>query len=131
MSKFSATASAQGYLYQVRYGLLLMFKAVQSNPQAEFSLERLDDIAFEQNGDPLELIQSKHHVTPADLTDASSDSGTARAYLSTSCGARYVCTIQARSASRRVFWFFPAAKSRLASMNSTSPCLLPRRNTSY
>jgi len=38
------------------------------------SLERFDDIAFEQDGTPTELLQTKHHINrTASLTDSSSD----------------------------------------------------------
>lgn len=45
----------------------------RSDPDAELSLERLDDIAFESGGDPLALIQTKHRTTAGDLSDGSSD----------------------------------------------------------
>ncbi|MCD0156069.1 ABC-three component system protein [Deinococcus sp. 6GRE01] len=71
--QFAANASMLGYLYQIRYALLLLFEAGQEDPGLQLSLEALDDIAFEKDGLPIELIQTKHHTKVADLTDASSD----------------------------------------------------------
>ncbi len=40
----------------------------------EVSIEQLDDVAFASDGDPVELLQAKHHLKrAADLTDASPD----------------------------------------------------------
>jgi hypothetical protein len=45
-----------------------------SNPDLEISIEKFDDIAFEKNGDPVALIQTKHHINGiGNLTDASGD----------------------------------------------------------
>jgi hypothetical protein len=68
---FDASASATGYLYQCRYALLLLLQ--RSEPDAELSLECLDDIAFEKRGDPLALIQTKHRAIAGVLTDGSTD----------------------------------------------------------
>lgn len=71
---YSANAAALGYIYQVRVALSLLFKAVyDGNFTHELSIERLDDVAFEQGGSPQELIQTKHHIQAADLSDASAD----------------------------------------------------------
>ncbi|KAF0821636.1 ABC-three component system protein [Cytobacillus firmus] len=70
-NKFSAHAQALGYLYQVRYALLLLLRPKDYNSQ--IFIEKLDDISFEQNGSPAELIQMKHHRRKGSLTDASSD----------------------------------------------------------
>lgn len=70
-TSFSAGESALGYLYQVRYALFLLLSAELG---AELSVEHLDDVAFETNGPPVELLQFKHHVArSASLTDASPD----------------------------------------------------------
>lgn len=69
-TEFSAFAPALGYLYQARYALYLLLDASE---EAELSLERFDDVAFEKDGTPQELLQLKHHSTPASLTDYSSD----------------------------------------------------------
>lgn len=67
---FSAGSSAVGYLYQIRYALYLILKKID----LEISIERLDDVAFESEGSPIELLQLKHHINQgANLTDGSSD----------------------------------------------------------
>jgi hypothetical protein len=73
MPNFDATNSALGYLYQVRYALWALLQAVKDNPDSAVSIERLDDVAFDDKGSPVELIQLKHTLYPArpDLTDAS------------------------------------------------------------
>jgi hypothetical protein len=48
-SNFSAGPSALGYLYQARYALYLLLLAEE---EAALSIERFDDVAFEQNGTP-------------------------------------------------------------------------------
>src|SRR5881628_1155073 len=69
--QFSANASALGYFYQARYALLLLLGA---DVDAEMSLERYDDIAFEQEGTPKELLQTKHQINyTGSLSDASTD----------------------------------------------------------
>ena len=69
--QFSANASALGYFYQARYALLLLLTA---DSEAELSIERFDDIAFERNGTPIELLQAKHHISnTGSLTNASTD----------------------------------------------------------
>jgi hypothetical protein len=69
--EFSAGSQALGYLYQVRCALDLLL----SNPDETMGLliESLDDVVFEDNGTPRELLQLKHHGTRAALTDTSSD----------------------------------------------------------
>lgn len=70
-NQFSAHAQALGYFYQVRYALLLLLKASDSSC---IYIEKLDDISFDDNGTPLELIQTKHHInTRGSLSNASSD----------------------------------------------------------
>jgi len=68
-----ATGSLLGYLAQCRYALLEALRELKQNPSHEISIEQFDDIAFENDGTPLELIQSKHHATPSDVTDKSVD----------------------------------------------------------
>lgn len=72
---FTAGASATGYLYQCRYALRLLIERLNlSNLGAELSVEKFDDISFEQNGSPVELIQTKHrHHSAPDLTDSGPD----------------------------------------------------------
>lgn len=72
-SSFSAVDSLTGYLYQVRYALLDALKRVKDNVRFSVSIETLDDIVFETAGQPIELLQAKHHSEPANLTDTSND----------------------------------------------------------
>jgi hypothetical protein len=69
-----ASASSTGVLFQCRYALFVGLQAIAEQPELELSLEKFDDIAFERNGDSIELIQTKHHVKKAgNLSDASVD----------------------------------------------------------
>jgi hypothetical protein len=69
-----AAASAIGYLFQCRYALLAGLRALPETPQLLISIEKFDDVAFEANGEPTELIQTKHHIERiGDLTDGSVD----------------------------------------------------------
>lgn len=71
-SNFSADASALGYLFQIRAALLLFLRQGKEHPDLAISIEKFDDIAFEKDGTPTELIQTKHHInTVASLSDAS------------------------------------------------------------
>jgi len=73
-SQFSAPEQLVGYLYQVRYALLVLLQKIKDEPNIELSLEKLDDVAFERNGEPVELLQTKHHVSKtAELSDYSTD----------------------------------------------------------
>lgn len=73
-TQFSAPESLLGYLYQVRAALLLAITRFQRDPQLEVVLETLDDVTFDRDGEPIELVQTKHHVNrQANLTDASVD----------------------------------------------------------
>lgn len=73
-SQFSAAESALGYLYQVRCALLWSLQRLPSEPVFEVSIETLDDVTFENDGAPRELLQTKlHRKHGANLTDASPD----------------------------------------------------------
>jgi hypothetical protein len=72
LSDFNASSSITGYLFQVRYALLLLLE--QDNPEALVSIEKFDDIAFEVGDNPAELLQTKHHTSRAgSLSDSSVD----------------------------------------------------------
>lgn len=66
-----ASQQMLGYLYQVVYALYLIISCEDNNDQ--IGIERFDDVSFEKDGTPKELIQLKHHVTPGKLTDSSVD----------------------------------------------------------
>lgn len=72
-SKFNATGPMLGYLYQCREALLLGIAESKIHPALAISIERFDDVAFEQSGTPTEQVQLKHHVNAASLTDLSVD----------------------------------------------------------
>ena len=72
-SDHDATGSLLGYLAQCRYALLMALDELKKHPSHDVSIERFDDVAFEINGTPQELIQTKHHGTPCNVTDMSVD----------------------------------------------------------
>lgn len=70
----AASASAIGYIYQIRYSLLEALRRLRQNEQFTVSIETLDDVVFERAGNAFDLLQTKHHCNrAANLTDASSD----------------------------------------------------------
>ena len=71
MVSHNAAVQMLGYLYQVRYALNLLMSS--DDPSYQISIEKFDDIAFDKEGTPVQLIQAKHHTTPASLTDVSTD----------------------------------------------------------
>lgn len=73
-TKYSASDSLVGYLYQCRLALLETLKRLKTNPSITVAVETLDDVVFETDGTPTEIIQVKHHINhQANLTDASTD----------------------------------------------------------
>ena len=72
MCNHQASEQLIGYLYQVKYALFLLLE--KDNPLYKISIEKFDDVAFEEEGTPKELIQLKHHVgTKGSLSNASVD----------------------------------------------------------
>ena len=71
MASHNAPSQMLGYLYQVRYALNLLLESAE--PDYQISVEKFDDVAFERDGTPIQLIQAKHHTNPASLTDSSVD----------------------------------------------------------
>lgn len=72
-AKYSASASLQGYIYQCRYALVLMLRRIRTSPTARVAVEKFDDVSFETAGSPRELVQTKYHCTPGNLSDTSED----------------------------------------------------------
>ena len=75
-NKFDATPSLVGYIYQVRFALFLAWEKLHSprdHDDCYISIEKLDDISFQNGGSPEELLQAKHISKPGNLTDRSSD----------------------------------------------------------
>lgn len=60
-------------MYQSRYALLRALADGKTNPGLSVSIEKFDDVAFEDNSNATELIQTKHHSSPGDTTDKSVD----------------------------------------------------------
>lgn len=70
-SSFSAKEPALGYYYQIIRGLVLLLEENRMDSPC-LSFECLDDIAIEDK-DNVDLYQAKLHITPAQLTDRSTD----------------------------------------------------------
>lgn len=69
-----AAGAALGYLYQTKLALLHLLQADREVPGAGISLELFDDVAWDAEGLPLELVQAKHTVRGgAGLGDAASE----------------------------------------------------------
>jgi hypothetical protein len=76
VDSFDASSSALGYIYQVRYALLLALQKINTVEDPDdclVSIEKIDDISFHSEGTPDQLLQSKHHATQGNLTDRSPD----------------------------------------------------------
>lgn len=70
----SAAHSAAGYLYQARLALAEALRYAYVDSGIEIAVEKLDDVSFEKDDNPLELLQTKHHLKKSgDLTDGSVD----------------------------------------------------------
>ena len=68
-----ASGSMTGYLFQARYALLRGLEEGRRYPGHALSIEKFDDVAFEKDGHPVELIQTKHHVRHGNVSDGSAD----------------------------------------------------------
>ena len=60
-----AASSALGYLYQSQWPLVELLRRSAGEPDAAITIELYDDVAWEQDGTPKELLQLKHHVDKA------------------------------------------------------------------
>lgn len=58
----NAAPSALGYLYQSQWPLLELLRRSDERPDCAITLELHDDVAWEQEGSPTELLQLKHHI---------------------------------------------------------------------
>ncbi|MGA9139585.1 MAG: hypothetical protein WBZ29_05145, partial [Methanocella sp.] len=68
----TAASSMIGYLYQSQYALYSLLNC--ESQDIEISIEKFDDISFEFNGSPRELIQTKCRCNSAgSLSDRSID----------------------------------------------------------
>jgi hypothetical protein len=69
-----AAPSALGYRYQTTWALLELLRRAPDRPDASISLEMHDDVAWDADGTPQELLSLKHHVkTTRNLADGSDD----------------------------------------------------------
>lgn len=72
--QFSAAPSSLGYFYQCRYALLEALRRLPDGDRISIGIETLDDVVFEKDGAPVEILQTKHHINSrASLSDASPD----------------------------------------------------------
>ena len=72
-SKHNAAGSLAGYLFQCRLALLLGLQMAKRKPNGHISIEKFDDITFQDQDLSLCLLQSKHSVTAKSLSDSSKD----------------------------------------------------------
>lgn len=72
-NQFDASGSLAGYLFQCRLALLLGLQMVKKKPNGHISVEKFDDIAFDNDDIVSCFIQAKHHVSAKDLADSSVD----------------------------------------------------------
>ncbi|MFB7178578.1 hypothetical protein ACFCYI_12830 [Streptomyces sp. NPDC056257] len=61
-STHEASASALGYLFQAQLALLELLRGQEDRPDGAISLKLHDDVAWEEAGRPVELLQVKHHI---------------------------------------------------------------------
>jgi hypothetical protein len=73
-NQYGAGPSLLGYLYQCRLALLLTLRKTKRDPGLQVSIERFDDVSFDEGASALERIQTKHHLRkPGSLSDRSPD----------------------------------------------------------
>lgn len=72
-SQFDASGSLAGYLYQCRLALLLGLREIKTKPNSHISIEKFDDISFQESDYAHCILQAKHHIGPKDLSDTSVD----------------------------------------------------------
>jgi len=69
-----AAPSALGYLFQSQWPLVEIVRRSSEKPDLELAIEMYDDVSWEQEGTPLELLQLKHHLnTTRTIGDKDSD----------------------------------------------------------
>jgi hypothetical protein len=60
-----ASSSALGYLFQSQWALLELLQGMEHRPDGAISLELHDDVAWEEGGKAVDLLQVKHHLKAA------------------------------------------------------------------
>ncbi|MEV7659319.1 MULTISPECIES: ABC-three component system protein [Streptomyces griseus group] len=69
-----AAPNAIGYQHQTWWALVELLQSGADRPDAALSLELYDDVAWEEEGTPTELLQIKHHMGEhRTLTDSATD----------------------------------------------------------
>jgi C-terminal domain 7 of the ABC-three component (ABC-3C) systems len=58
----TAAPAALGYIYQCRWPLLALLRDSADRPDCLITLELHDDVAWDHDGTPTELLQVKHHI---------------------------------------------------------------------
>lgn len=72
MNNHQAATQMLGYMYQLLYALVLLLD--NKNLDCKISIEKFDDVSFDKDGEPVDLIQLKHHINQkGNLTDSSDD----------------------------------------------------------
>jgi hypothetical protein len=61
-SAHDAASSALGYLYQSQWPLVELLLRGADQPDTAITIELYDDVAWEEDGSPTELLQVKHHL---------------------------------------------------------------------
>ena len=73
-NKYGAGPSLLGYLYQCRVALLYTLRKTKREPGIQVSIERFDDVSFDEGYTPAERIQTKHKLAKSgSLSDKSVD----------------------------------------------------------
>ncbi|MGW6318795.1 ABC-three component system protein [Streptomyces sp. NPDC055099] len=60
-----ASSSALGYLFQSQWALLQLLEGAEQRPDGAVSVELHDDVAWEESGKAVDLLQVKHHLKTA------------------------------------------------------------------
>jgi hypothetical protein len=71
-STHGAGGQSLGYLHQCFWALVELGKRAADDPAIQLRLEALDDIQFDAEGSPIELLQTKHHTGRTTTISASS-----------------------------------------------------------
>ena len=62
VNSHGASGPALGYLYQSQWPLIEIIRRSSERPDLELAIEMYDDVSWELDGTPLELLQLKHHL---------------------------------------------------------------------
>jgi len=74
VTSHTAAPVALGYLYQCQWPLLALLRDSADRPDCQITLGLHDDVAWDRDGSPTELLQVKHHINSVrGLGDKDSD----------------------------------------------------------